>query len=457
MKLLQLFQLTLVLAVGIGLMSRSAAQDPTGKQEDQTPKKAEQDPSKDDSSTKQDDAAKSNGAAPKQDDAKQDDAKKQESGTTGQTTETYVDLMTDWKEHEAKLKALEAEFIAARVLRRDEIRSEYTAILDKVNELIPQLRRTAIAAYEEKPNEDESLVRLLIGMLTNDLQKKRYDAFFKLGDVLIKGKCDIKHLRALNDSKRLVQPINTTQFGQFRYSDYINELIARHSDYLKGDLPRVVIKTSYGDIEIELFEDVTPNHVANYISLTEKDYYNGSKFHRVESSVQGQGLNLAQGGIPADGKKIDYTLEAEWDKPGRRKHFKGHVGAARIGGQNNSASSEFYILTGDAPSLDMPLNSYTVFGRVVAGLEFARQLKEGDEMLSVEVIRKRDHEYKPVPYSPENSNGSGDSKAAAKNKASGGDSKGDPSKAAAPDSGKDGKSAPPKDDAGKSDKKEDKK
>lgn len=321
------------------------------------------------------------------------------SGNSGNETQPageteYLPLLNQWKEKEVELKKLEAEYIAADQARKNQIRTDYNRILDEARTVVADLRAKAIEAYEKQPNEDPVLVRLLVGMLTDDLHKKKYDDFFKLGEILIKGKIDVAHIQALHNSKRLVEPINSTALDEFAVADYINELISRHNDAMKNNLPRVVIKTSHGDITLELFEDSAPNHVANFISLAEKNYYDGSKFHRVVSNPP-----VAQGGIPKDGKKIEYTLAPEWNRPDRRLHFKGHVGAARTS-DPNSASSEFYIARDRAPNLDLPGNSYTVFGRVIEGMAVVHQIKQDDEMISVRVIRKREHPYVPKPYDP---------------------------------------------------------
>ena len=72
----------------------------------------------------------------------------------------------------------------------------------------------------------------------------------------------MKHLEAISSSKRL---------NSFGIDESVKELIARYKEAEKNDLPRALIKTSYGDIELELFEDAAPNHVANFINLvTEK-------------------------------------------------------------------------------------------------------------------------------------------------------------------------------------------
>lgn len=335
----------------------------------------------------QDDSAKEKSGPEKSTAEKsvQDEKSDSKGGSAQSSDSTYLELMNEWKTKEDKLKALEAEHSAVGQARKNQIRVEYNKILGEVKTLVADLRRIAIDTYRKNPNQDESLVRLLVGMLTDDLHKNRLDDFFTLGDVLISGKCDVKHFKALHDSKRL---------GAFGIEYKIDELIARHADGIKGDLPRAVIKTSHGDIEIELFEDAAPNHVANFISLASEKFYDGSLWHRVDP-VQ----NVIQAGQNKDGKELDYTIAGEWDNPNRRRHFKGIVGAARTS-DPNSASSQFYITTDATPGFDNPQNSYTVFGRVLSGMEVVHQIKKDDKILTVEITRKREHEYVPVPYKP---------------------------------------------------------
>ena len=323
--------------------------------------------------------------APKGEPAKSDDTKTESKASTSASSDGYLELMNEFKTKEDKLKAMEAEYVVVGQARKNEIRVEYNKVLEEVEKLVVDLRAKAIETYEKNPNQDESLVRLLVGMLTDDLQKRKFQEFFELGDVLIKCKCDMKHFKALHSAKRLVA---------FGTDYYIDELIARYEDAQKGDLPRAVIETTHGDIEIELFEESAPNHVANFISLASKKFYDGSKWHRVDK-VQ----NVVQGGQPKDGKDIDYTLAGEWDNPKRRRHFTGNVGAARTT-DPNSASSQFYFVTDRVPEFDVPGNSYTVFGRVISGMEYVNQIKKDEEMISVKIIRKRDHEYVPKPYDP---------------------------------------------------------
>lgn len=154
-------------------------------------------------------------------------------------------------------------------------------------------------------------------------------------------------------------------------------------------LPRVKIVTSKGDIILELFEDDAPNTVANFITLVEQDFYNGTTFHRV---IEGF---MAQGGSPTsrdDDPANDgmggpgYSIKTQTSS---RKHFRGVISMANSG--PNTDGSQFFITTVHTPHLD---GKHAVFGRVIEGQDVVDSLIVGDELKSATVLRKRDHEYK---------------------------------------------------------------
>ncbi len=117
-------------------------------------------------------------------------------------------------------------------------------------------------------------------------------------------------------------------------------------------------------ITAELYPDIAPNTVNNFISLIKKGFYDGLIFHRVISGfmVQG-GCPLGQGyGNPA------YSIKGEFKANGFRnelRHTRGVLSMARSS-DPNSAGSQFFIMHGDAPHLD---GHYAAFGKVVSGLE----------------------------------------------------------------------------------------
>jgi cyclophilin family peptidyl-prolyl cis-trans isomerase len=125
------------------------------------------------------------------------------------------------------------------------------------------------------------------------------------------------------------------------------------------------VHTSAGEIDIRFFPDVAPNHVKNFIDLAEKGFYNGTKFHRVIPGfmIQGGDPNTVSGspatwGTGGSGKNI----AAEFNSV---KHTRGIVSMARSNSPD-SASSQFFIMVADAPSLD---NQYSVFGQVTKGMD----------------------------------------------------------------------------------------
>lgn len=127
-----------------------------------------------------------------------------------------------------------------------------------------------------------------------------------------------------------------------------------------------VIKTTKGDLVLELWSDVAPETVANFKKLAKSGFYDGTAFHRIIKGF------MAQGGDPLtkDLSKEDawgtgdpgYKIKAEFND---RKHERGVVSMARSA-DPNSAGSQFFLMFAPAPHLD---HQYTGFGKVVKGEE----------------------------------------------------------------------------------------
>lgn len=173
-------------------------------------------------------------------------------------------------------------------------------------------------------------------------------------------------------------------------------------------LPQVTIKTSRGDIVLEMFEDDAPNTVANFINLTEKGFYNGLTFHRVVENGRelphGQQPKAArergfmiQGGCPqgTGGGDPGYRFADEFSE---RKHKRGTLSMANSGPNTNG--SQFFITHVATPHLDGKevegvMRGHTVFGQVLKGQDVVDSIAKGDKMIEVRVDRKRSHPYKP--------------------------------------------------------------
>jgi peptidylprolyl isomerase len=126
--------------------------------------------------------------------------------------------------------------------------------------------------------------------------------------------------------------------------------------------------SSGGRVAIQLRPDVAPNHVARIKELARKGFYNGLTFHRV---IEGF---MAQGGDPAGdgtgGSQLP-DLKAEFNG---LPHVRGAMAAARSQSED-SANSQFYIMLGTRLSLD---RRYTVFGRVISGMNFVDAIEKGE-------------------------------------------------------------------------------
>jgi peptidylprolyl isomerase len=130
----------------------------------------------------------------------------------------------------------------------------------------------------------------------------------------------------------------------------------------------VVIETEHGDITIELMPDIAPLHVARIKELADSGFYDGIVFHRVIDGF------MAQTGDPTG------TGRGGSDLPDLKAEFsstpfkRGVVGMARAQ-DPNSANSQFFIMLADGDFLN---GNYTVFGRVVDGMDAVDAIKKGD-------------------------------------------------------------------------------
>ncbi|MGG7059582.1 peptidylprolyl isomerase [Clostridium nigeriense] len=135
-----------------------------------------------------------------------------------------------------------------------------------------------------------------------------------------------------------------------------------------------------GVIKAELYPEVAPNTVKNFVSLINKGFYDGVIFHRVIPGF------MIQGGCP-DGNGMGgpgYSIKGEFSRNGFKndlKHTRGVLSMARTM-VHDSAGSQFFVMVEDAPHLD---NQYAAFGKVIEGMEVADAI----------VKSKRDYNDKP--------------------------------------------------------------
>lgn len=158
----------------------------------------------------------------------------------------------------------------------------------------------------------------------------------------------------------------------------------------RGDVLKIrsaILETSKGKLFIELFPEEAPWHVANFKYLADKGFYKNLSFHLYQPEY------LIQGGDPKGNGKggPGYTLPAEFSQ---RHHTLGTLGMARVPNtdpktgrpanpQRRSHGSQFHLLLGDAPHMD---GQYTVFGKVIGGIDALERLRAGDKIIKLTVF-----------------------------------------------------------------------
>lgn len=185
------------------------------------------------------------------------------------------------------------------------------------------------------------------------------------------GKPDTKGLKAV-ETKKL--PVSKTRSKKIK-----------HSYKVKDAENALLLKLKNGDVVIEMFPDVAPNHVARIKELVRAEFYNGLKFHRVIDGFMAQTGCPYGNGTGGTGQK----LKAEFN---RNQHKRGTVSMARSMNPD-SGDSQFFICFNDCSWLD---GQYTVWGEVTSGMEYVDMIKRGegqngtvydpDEIISMSVI-----------------------------------------------------------------------
>jgi cyclophilin family peptidyl-prolyl cis-trans isomerase len=142
----------------------------------------------------------------------------------------------------------------------------------------------------------------------------------------------------------------------------------------------MILKLKDGDVKIELFEDTAPNHVKRIKQLAKEGKYDGVVFHRVIDGFMAQTGDVKFGNSASNEFDLKRAGMGGSDLPDLKEEFsdlphgRGTLSMARSQ-DPNSANSQFFICFKEASFLD---RQYTVFGKVVEGMEFVDKIKKGD-------------------------------------------------------------------------------
>ena len=345
----------------------------------------------------------------------------------GPKNKAFFDAITPYRQVLGKQHALFVEYQTATPERKDKIQEEYDKLLLEAEPLRKKLVDAAAEAFHEAPFLNFIVVEFFIGsgshigMIQYENARDNYEVSFKLADAIL------AHPDKLTDQAGgLYAMAADAAFGCMEFEKaeqwyakaaslkaqlsreamgrraeipeqkklWAEELAIREKEAQADNLPRVLIKTSKGDITIELFEDNAPNTVANFISLVKKGFYKDIPFHRVLPGFMAQG-----------GGECGYCIDCERLKKDlvNRKHFRGSVSMARTS-MPDTGGSQFFLMFQPKAYLN---GEYTVFGRIIDGIEILADIQridpddevimvEPDSIISAEVLRDRGHVYEPV-------------------------------------------------------------
>ena len=154
--------------------------------------------------------------------------------------------------------------------------------------------------------------------------------------------------------------------------------LTTNNAYAEGK--KMILKLKDGEVEIELYPKIAPNHVKRFETLANEGKYDGVVFHRVIDGFMAQTGDIKFGNSNSPNYNIERAGTGGSDLPDLKAEFsdvahnKGVLSMARSA-DPNSANSQFFIVFESAPHLD---RDYTAFGKVIKGMEFVDKIKRGE-------------------------------------------------------------------------------
>ena len=319
-----------------------------------------------------------------------------------------------------KLEKLQKDFAAADEAGKTKIRAEFEqTVKDFQQNTLPKMFSLGLQLYLEDAKNHEA-EEVVLGQLNQLFTENKYKEAADMADKLLAA--GRKHPLILNvggvshfaiqdfakaqeileAAKEAAGPIFEQLGGRYlevcpKYIGFWKkekEIRAREAEAPDDEkLPRVLLKTTAGNIELELFENQAPNTVANFVSLVEKKKYDGTVFHRVIPNfmVQGGDPNTLDNNPRNDGQGgPGYHIECECYRKDTRMHFQGSLSMAHAG--KDTGGSQFFLTHLPTDHLN---GKHTVFGRIVKGMEVGAAIQQGDKIVSATVLSKRAHPYVP--------------------------------------------------------------
>lgn len=321
--------------------------------------------------------------------------------TSSDAVGAYQSQMQTYKDHLKELRSLKEEYQKATPERKDEIQTQFAPLLAETAGLQKSLVPLAIDAFKAQNSQDDELAVFLMTMLDKTVvSTEEYETAYVIAKALdgsipeqysylyayaayaafnvmelddaeafyqkAKETGGLEGLRKQDPRGEMQIPAMITQvLPQYRKL-WPEELAAREKDAAE-ELPRVLLRTTKGDIVLELFLREAPEAVGNFMTLVSQKYYDGVPFHRVLAHFMAQGGDPTGTGTGGPG----YCIKDECKKPSARMHFRGSLSMAKTAAPD-SGGSQFFLCF--IPTVHLN-GQHTVFGRVVEGLEVLSELQ----------------------------------------------------------------------------------
>ena len=343
---------------------------------------------------------------------------------TQPSSPSYEESLKAWKTQIKKLQGIRDRLAVSQGDDQVDLRREYLQAVADGKSALRNFTAAAEVSLREGDQHQEKAASFLKERMGGLLDDDDFERAFRIGKLLLKRGYDSQttmeaagiaavmtnHFHSAReylkqaDQKEPLSSIGREMLANIPDIEaaWEQEEKIREAEAKADDLPRVRLQTTQGDVVVELFENESPETVANFIDLVENGFYKELDFHRVIPH------RVAQGGCPnGDGTGgPGYSIRCERLDGGYRRHFRGSLSMARTS-ELNSAGSQFFFCMAPLSDLD---GQYTVFGRIIEGMDVLAKLQRqdgkseflppADRILKAEVERKRDHAYRAVPYTP---------------------------------------------------------
>lgn len=345
----------------------------------------------------------------------------------GPKTAEFNRVFADWKTLLGEMRQLRTEYRQAQPPRKTEIEKRFNELVAQGDKILPKLTQAAEEAYLEAPAAGQAQAEFLAGILADKCISDDYEPAVRIAKMLVdngygekdkkiygwggfaafaSGDFDLASTYLEKAKEANVLATLPPQIGRLA-EQWLTELPyykqawkkeqeIRAAEAKADDLPRVLLKTSKGEIEIEMFENEAPIATANFVSLVDKGFYNGLIFHRVLPQFMAQGGDPTGTGAGGPG----YSIPCECYQPNHRVHFRGTLSMAHAG--RDTGGSQFFLTFVPTHHLD---GKHTAFGRVIKGMDVLAKIQrrdpenpdaaEADKIVEAKVLRKRSHAYEP--------------------------------------------------------------